>query len=96
MQAVNDWMLKEDRDAKIAEFEEWRHEWDKTRRKGLARFLLIRGVLHPIVMIGAGFLWAELLNDFHRLPWRRAAAVAILFLSGPAFAAWEWRSNEKK
>ncbi len=96
MQAANDWMLKEDRDAKIAEFEEWRREWDSTRKKGMSRFLFTRGVLHPVVMFGAGFLWSELRHDFHRLPWRGTTAIAIMFLSGPGFAAWEWRRNEKK
>jgi hypothetical protein len=101
MPAVNDGMLKVDRDRKITAFETRRQAWDKTRKRGMVFFVLFRGVRVLIFFVSLSLFYACMhAIEFHghldkMLPYLVRGAIPF-FLCGIVFGVWEWYRNERR
>ena len=93
---ANDWMLKEDRDLLTARNTEWRRSWEKTRRRGKVRFILLRYVL---IWGGLqiGFQVILHLDLFHGHNARYVyGCSAFTLLMAYLLGLWVWHGNEKR
>jgi hypothetical protein len=95
-----DFMLKEDRDLLAARREKWRCWWERARKRGKLRFILVRYVL---AWGGTLVLLNVSLNAFSHPDWLHGADAtyayggsAFTLLIGYLLGLWEWHSNEKR
>jgi len=88
-----DLMLSEDRDQKLADFENKRREWVEVRRRGKARFILFDGLLRSALF---NFFWGVFSVGYLHLSVATAVKVTVfILLANPIFNLldWQWRDR---
>jgi hypothetical protein len=93
---TNDWMTKEDRGLLAARKNEWLKWWEKTRSRGMLRFILVRYVL----VLGGTLAGLEVILHLNWLNGAHAlymfGGIAFTLLTGCLLGLWEWYSNERR
>ena len=97
MAEANDYMLKAERDEQTARFEARRKEWERTRRRGRAFFLLRVALIFGGLMFVYNFFW----DLFTQSGWQHQtlapftlAGLPVCMFIGALLGFWIWHKNE--